>query len=184
MQALVFDVYMMYIIIIIIFYIALFTSEGLLKGLQHRYLWVTGPFYKGPGLHVTLVGSRAPLARTSHLSHECLRHLIHSFNHLSYLGSIQHVLQICATRQNQSQEPSLPSHRYPFTPGCWREAIIVKCLAQGHNCHDRDSNPSSAKQKNQSLSSVLLSARPRHTVNGSNCIKVKDNTDTFSYFKN
>ena len=52
-------------------------------------------------------------------------------------------------------------HRYPFTPG-WREAITVKCLAQGHKCHDRDSNPHSAEQNLQSLNSVLLSARPRH----------------------
>ena len=38
--------------------------------------------------------------------------------------------QIWATQLNQSQELSLPSHRYPFTPG-WREVMIVKCLAQG-----------------------------------------------------
>ena len=30
-----------------------------------------------------------------------------------------------------------------LTPG-WREAIMVKCLAQGHKCHGRDSNPHSA----------------------------------------
>ena len=35
--------------------------------------------------------------------------LIHSLNHLSSLGSIQPVKQICATRLNQSQEPSLLS---------------------------------------------------------------------------
>ena len=52
-------------------------------------------------------------------------------------------------------------HRYPFTPG-WREAIIVKCLAQGHKCHDRDSNPHSTEQNPQSLNSVLLSAQPWH----------------------
>ena len=39
---------------------------------------------------------------------------------------------------------------------------MVKCLAQGHNCHDRDLNPHSAEQNQQSLSSVLLSAQPRH----------------------
>ena len=27
-----------------------------------------------------------------------------------------------------------------YTPG-WREAIVVKHLAQGHKCHDQDSNP-------------------------------------------
>ena len=37
-------------------------------------------------------------------------------------------------------------HRYPITPR-WREAIIVKCLAQAHKCQDRDSNPHSAEQK-------------------------------------
>ena len=31
-----------------------------------------------------------------------------------------------------------------YTPG-WREAIIVKYLAQGHKCHDRDSNPHSGE---------------------------------------
>ena len=35
--------------------------------------------------------------------------LIHSLNHLSSLGSIQHVQQIHTTQLNQSQEPSLPS---------------------------------------------------------------------------
>ena len=59
-------------------------------------------------------------------------------------------------------------HRYPFTPG-WREAIIVKCLAQGHKCHDRDSNPHSAEQNQQSLNSVLLSALPRHPINRPVC---------------
>ena len=31
-----------------------------------------------------------------------------------------------------------------YSPG-WREAIIVKYLAQGHKCHDRDSNPHSSE---------------------------------------
>ena len=35
--------------------------------------------------------------------------LIHSLNHLSSLGSIQRMQQMCATKLNQSQEPSLPS---------------------------------------------------------------------------
>ena len=42
------------------------------------------------------------------------------------------------------------------------EKLMVKCLARGHKCHDLDSNPHSTEQKHQSLSSVLLSARPRH----------------------
>ena len=37
---------------------------------------------------------------------------------------------------------------------------MVKCLAQGHKFHDRDSNP---EQKHQSLISVLLSAWPWHS---------------------
>ena len=45
---------------------------------------------------------------------------------------------------------------YPFTPG-WREAIIVKCLAQGHlSVTTGIRNPHSAEQKHQSLSSVLF----------------------------
>ena len=47
-----------------------------------------------------------------------------------------------------------------------REAIIVKCLAQGHKCHDRDLNPHSAEQNQQSLNSELLTARPRHPTKG------------------
>ena len=37
----------------------------------------------------------------------------------AHTGLIKHNNQLC------------PPHRYPFTPG-WREAIAVKCLAQGH----------------------------------------------------
>ena len=33
---------------------------------------------------------------------------------------------------------------YSFTSHPKDEAIMVKCLAQGHKCHDRDSNPHSA----------------------------------------
>ena len=36
-------------------------------------------------------------------------HLNHSLNHLSSLGSIQPVQEICATRLNQSQEASMLS---------------------------------------------------------------------------
>ena len=43
-------------------------------------------------------------------------------------------------------------------------AIIVKCLAQGHKCHGRDSNPHSADYKHQSLCPMLLTDHPWHTV--------------------
>ncbi len=49
-----------------------------------------------------------------------------------------------------------------FTSHPKDEAIMVKCLAEGQKCPDRDSNPHSADQKHQSLSPVILSARPRH----------------------
>ncbi len=52
-----------------------------------------------------------------------LGHLFNDLHRLSSLGSIQN--HLCP-------------HRYPFTSG-WREAIIVKRLAQGHKCHVRDS---------------------------------------------
>ena len=50
---------------------------------------------------------------------------------LQCIGLIKHNNQLCP-------------HRYPFTPG-WREAIMVKRLAQGHKHHGRgrDSNPQS-----------------------------------------
>ena len=50
---------------------------------------------------------------------------------LAHIGLIKHNNQLCP-------------HRYPSTPG-WREAIMVKCLAQGHKHHGRgrDSNPHS-----------------------------------------
>ncbi len=35
-------------------------------------------------------------------------------------------------------------------------------LLNGHKCHDKDLNPHSADQKNQSLSPVHLTAPPRH----------------------
>ena len=41
-----------------------------------------------------------------------------------------------------TQYKPLPLQVPIYTPG-WREAIIVKYLAQGHKCHDRDSNPHS-----------------------------------------
>ena len=47
-----------------------------------------------------------------------------------------------APKAFHSQYQSLPSQVPIYTPG-WREAIIVKHLAQGHKCHDRDSNPHS-----------------------------------------
>ncbi len=56
---------------------------------------------------------------------------------------------------------------YGFTSHPKNEAIMVKCLSEGHKCHDRDSNPHSADQKHQSLSSVFVSARPRQAINSS-----------------
>ena len=49
----------------------------------------------------------------------------------AHIGLIKHNNQLCP-------------HRYPFPPG-WREAIMVKCLAQGHKHHgrSRDLNPHS-----------------------------------------
>ena len=63
---------------------------------------------------------------TAHQAHK-------SFLKPSQLGSTQLNCCHCGAR-----------HRYPFTPG-WREAIMVKCLAQGHKHHGcgRDSNPHS-----------------------------------------
>ena len=68
---------------------------------------------------------------------------------------------IYATRLNQSQEPSLPS-QVPIYIWVERSNYSSRCLAQGHKCHNRDSNPHAAEQKHQSSSSVLLSTRPRH----------------------
>ncbi len=48
------------------------------------------------------------------------------------LGVYSLCCQVCScTKLNQSQEPSLPS-QVPHLPPGWREAIIAKCLAQGH----------------------------------------------------
>ena len=60
-----------------------------------------------------------------------------------------------------SHRNHLCPHWYPFNPG-WREAIIVKCLAQGHKFHNQDSNPHSAEQKHQNLNPVLLCTWPLH----------------------
>ena len=44
----------------------------------------------------------------------------------------------------------LGPHRYPFTPGSgWREAITVKCLAQGHKRPGRGLNPHSMNETAQ-----------------------------------
>ena len=64
-------------------------------------------------------------------------------------------------------------HRYPFTPG-WREAIMVKCLAQGHKNHGcgRDSNPHSDDSAIRTQiqctprSAMTLHARPWHSTLG------------------
>ena len=51
--------------------------------------------------------------------------------------NLQKLAIIGRIRHNNQLRP----HRHPFTPG-WREAIVVKCLAQGHKHHGRseDSN--------------------------------------------
>ncbi len=52
---------------------------------------------------------------------------------------------------------------YGFTSNLKDEAIMVKCLAEGHKCQQRDSNPDSTDQKHQSLMSlVCLTSRPQH----------------------
>ena len=51
-------------------------------------------------------------------------------------------LPVCSPPSSFNPKNHLCPHRYPFTAG-WREAIIVKCLAQGHMCHDLGSNPQS-----------------------------------------
>ena len=43
------------------------------------------------------------------------------------------------------------------------EQIILKYLAQGHKCHNWDSNPHSSDQKHHRSSMVLLNAQPHHT---------------------
>ena len=72
--------------------------------------------------------------------------LYHSKNHLNSLGEYAaHAAKCVAQRaNNQTRLPSLPSQVPIYTPG-WREAIIVKCLAQGHkhHGHGQDSNPHS-----------------------------------------
>ena len=42
-----------------------------------------------------------------------------------------------------ANQPTLALTGTHLTPG-WREAIMIKCLAQGHKCHGRDSNQHSA----------------------------------------
>ena len=94
----------------------------------------------------------------------------HSLNHLSSLCSIQPVPpNMQRTKLNHGGRYRTTTRtisaltEHPLTPG-WREAIIVKCLAQGHKCHNQDSNPHSAEQNQQSLNSELLSTRPRHPI--------------------
>ena len=57
---------------------------------------------------------RAPYAQANHATHS--QPFIHSLNHLSSLGSIQPVQQICPTWLNQSQDTSLP-YQVPIYPG-------------------------------------------------------------------
>ena len=65
---------------------------------------------------------------------------------LSSLGSIQPIMcnLFGATGLIKHNNLSLPSQVPIYTPG-WREAITVKCLAQGHKHHgcSQDSNPHS-----------------------------------------
>ena len=60
-----------------------------------------------------------------------IRLINHSWNHLSSLGSIySSIAAISAHIGLIKHNNQLCPHRYPFSPG-WREAIMVKCLAQG-----------------------------------------------------
>ena len=97
---------------------------------QLRFTWchrMLSPLY----LHITLL----PLL---------IRRISHSWNHLISLG--EYTAQLLPFRRIGliKHNNQLCPHRYPFSPG-WREAIMVKCLAQGHKHHgrDRDSNPHS-----------------------------------------
>ena len=49
-----------------------------------------------------------------------------------------------------------------FTSHPKEDERMAKCLASGHKCHDQDLNPHPAYQKHQSLSTVCLTAGPRH----------------------
>ena len=54
------------------------------------------------------------------------------------------LLIICASKLNQSQEPSLPWYVPIYF---WMErSMFSSCLTQGHKCHNRDTNPHSAEQ--------------------------------------
>ena len=56
---------------------------------------------------------------------------------LSSLGSIQPQTTVAIQRLFQTQYQPLPLQIRIHTPG-WREAIIVKHLAQGHKCRDQN----------------------------------------------
>ena len=80
-----------------------------------------------------------------------IRRINHSWNHLSSLGTYMYIVQLnCChfgaytCRASQTQQPTLPSQVPIYTPGL-REAIMVKCLAQGHmhRGRGRGSNPHS-----------------------------------------
>ena len=112
------------------------------------------------GSYITLMSSTHWRSWRSNITTPGHWALNHSLNRLSSLRS----MQPCATNVLLgliNHKNHLCPHWYPSTPG-WREAIIEKTLAQGHKSHDRDSNLHSAEQNHQSLSLVLLSARPRH----------------------
>ena len=73
-----------------------------------------------------------------------IRRINHSWNHPSSLGVYSSIAAILAHIGLIKHNNQLCPHRYPLTPG-WREAIMVKCLAQGHkhHGHGRGSNPHS-----------------------------------------
>ena len=73
-------------------------------------------------------------------------------------------------------------HRYPLTPG-WREAIIVKCLAQGHKHHGRGngSNPHSDDSAIRTKIQCTKIARPCHPIPSckrKNSLRTKSHSET------
>ncbi len=73
--------------------------------------------------------------------------------------------QVCSATSKINHKSHLCPHRCPFTPG-WREAIIAQCLAQGHKCHDWDSNPQP--------DDIAASARVRCTALWKSSIQERD----------
>ena len=78
-----------------------------------------------------------------------------------------------STPSSINHKNHLCSHRYPFTPG-WREAILVKHLAQGHKCHDQDSNPHTVDSELESVVLDCSTARLRqHFITENRNVKSK-----------